>query len=163
MPRNGSYADSIHSTDGLTAMAAPFGYSGGGGESQTQLVGPDGRMMMMRAPSYRTMPSEQSLVGLGEWDEKLGGGYPEFDRTGTPKPQRAMTNNSIDSMSGLGYAQTGGWEESYGASYPQQQQHQYRYQEEELRAPSRNQSRGPSPQDPNNMAGRGWGGGGYGR
>jgi len=193
--RNGSYADSIHSTDGLTAMAAPFGYSS---ESSTQLVGPDGRIL--RAPSYRTMPSEQSLTGLagngGEWDEKYGSSsYPEFDRTGTPKPARAMTGggggghrqDSIDSYSGngngnasgLGYAkgmswenqpQTqqqqygGGWEESYGG-YPQHQQQYYGYQEEELRAPSRNQSRGPQPSsrdDGNNMAGRGWGGG-YGR
>ncbi|GAA5822155.1 hypothetical protein JCM5353_006251 [Sporobolomyces roseus] len=165
--RNGSYADSIHSTDGLTAMAAPFGYSS---ESTTQLVGPDGRII--RAPSYRTMPSEQSLTGLAgnggnEWDEKYGG-YPEVDRTGTPKPQRAMNGggrgghrqDSIDSQQQQQYG--GGWEESYGG-YPQQQQQFYGYQEE--RAPSRNQSRGGGPhpsRDDGNMAGRGWGGG-YGR
>ncbi|GAA5943354.1 uncharacterized protein JCM15063_002922 [Sporobolomyces koalae] len=73
--RNLSYADSVHSNDPLTSSAAPFGYSSGpNASSSSHLDDPDSRVIMMRAPSYRTMPSEQSLTGLGnthgaKWDE----------------------------------------------------------------------------------------------
>lgn len=171
--RNQSYADSVHSTDGLTAMAAPFG--GYGQESSNQLVGPDGRMMPMRAPSYRTMPSEQSLTGIGkgggDWDEKGGGGgYSEYDH----QPQRGggfqhgYRQDSVDSFqqqSGYGYAQQDqSWEESRAPRYGGGQQQQSRgYEDEGFRAPSRGPSRGPTPgTDSSNLAGRGWGGG-YGR
>ncbi|GAA5847439.1 hypothetical protein JCM3766R1_002240 [Sporobolomyces carnicolor] len=135
--RNLSYADSIHSTDGLTAMAAPFSSSGGGGAyEQAQYAG-----MPTRAPSYRTMPSEQSLTGLNGWDDKGGMGYRQ---------------DSVESFQqhGYGYANTRGpheqheWEESYG--------HHYR---EDSIARAGAPSRGP---DPSNLAGRGYGGG-YGR
>ncbi|GAA6063820.1 hypothetical protein JCM10212_002577 [Sporobolomyces blumeae] len=158
--RNPSYAESIHSTDGLTAMAAPFGYAS---DSTHQLVGPDGRMV--RAPSYRTMPSERSLT-KADWDDANGGAYPDFDRSGTPRGLAATRNDSIDSFGGLGYAKGmsweaqqgsalggshyGGWEESHGV-YGSQYGH-----EEELRPPTRGPSRGPN-------GGWGGGGGGFGR
>ncbi|GAA6023299.1 hypothetical protein JCM11491_006886 [Sporobolomyces phaffii] len=145
--RNLSYADSVHSTDGLTSLAAPLAY---GSDSNPQLVGGP----PMRAPSYRTMPSEQSLTGLGggggeQWDEK---GYysAEYDQ---PPPTAARgfhagyRQDSVESFQqhappSNGYGMT--WEESYG------------------HVPARNPSRGPTTTpapDSSNLAGRGWGGG----
>jgi hypothetical protein len=146
-------------------MAAPFSGGGGGG---------GGSYAPMRAPSYRTMPSEQSLTGLNgsaaDWDEQessyhqprgFQGGYRQDSVDSFQQPQYGGGGGG-----GYGYPTTTttpgemSWEESYGA----QQQYGTRvYNDEDtiLRAPSRggNLSRGP---DPNNMAGRGWGGG-YGR
>ncbi|GAA5995746.1 hypothetical protein JCM5350_005892 [Sporobolomyces pararoseus] len=155
--RNLSYADSIHSTDGLTSKAAPFGvgdYEGRGG---------GGGGLPMRAPSYRTMPSEQSLTGLsgkgGDWDEK------DYDQRGFQSRTGGLNyrQDSIESFQQQGYGGGGhstvemSWEESYGRPYGAGGG----YDDEILRAPSRGgaPSRGP---DPSNLAGRGWEGG-YGR
>ncbi|GAA5902536.1 uncharacterized protein JCM6883_001441 [Sporobolomyces salmoneus] len=158
--RNLSYADSIHSTDGLTSMAAPFGAGGGGyygSESQLNLAGGG---VPMRAPSYRTMPSEQSLPGAaGGWDEKGASYRQDSVDSFHSYPQQPPLQPS-NGMNGGVYGNEMSWEESYGGGGQSQQFYGEDSSTVRGTPPPRNApSRGP---EPSNFGGSGrqWG---YGR